>query len=398
MKSITEKTRPTTFDDVVGLQHIKDTVYYDIEGSKKQGVPYPSFIIAGPPGCSKSTVAGIIANLTGGEIHKVLGADLNKPEALYNLAIAAKDNDVIFIEEAHTIGGSSKNSKIVQAILLEWIENHQILGGADNGVLKVPKVCILLPTTNPGKLTFALRTRCRTLHTSYFSTADLTLIIKKACAKLEIPANDDEAIELLAQSSRGTPRIAIMNRLDRLQKIMIVDDIGFTMEAVQKLFKVDGINEYGLEHNDIKYCNLLYDKMIDNGGRPVSKQCLAQASGLSEDMLETVIEAYLQQIGAIQVTTRGRLLMPFGLEIIGRPPIAMSPTDILKERSVDLASVKEFIAKRGASTTTLKDVAEFLKLNPTRDAGLIKMCLSKIGYATRRRVGIKKISDTEEKI
>ncbi len=386
--NLVTETRPTTFDEVVGLRHNIDMLLYEIRGSKLRGVPLRSFIITGPPGTGKSTLAEIASRESGGQMFKFLGSNIRSPDDIYQIAATSNDGDVIYIEEAHTLGGGSTKAKFCQAILLEWIENFKILGGADI-TTHAPKVCFVLPTTNPGKLTPALRNRCKILHTSYYSLSEIRQILINAGRKININMESDEAgLRLLAQSSRGTPRIAIMDRLDGLWKMMAVDHLQFSFDTVSRYLEMNHINHWGLEHNDMRYCELLHARMEDNNNRPVSLKTMEQVTGFSTDLVTDIIESYLIQINAIQIESRGRVITPFGSHLIGKDPLNISAFDQIKLNNISEEDLLQALENEKIRSGGIKALCHTLGLKYPENSGIVKSLLHKYGFESKQRVGI----------
>lgn len=383
--SISIISRPTTLDEVVGMEDNKKLIYYAMNGSKILGDPLPSFIFAGPAGTGKTTLAQVVSNLSKrpdgspSMIFKKLASDIKTPEDLTALSLEVEDGDIVYLEEAHTLGGSGKGAKIVQATLLEWIENYKILSLLDDA----PKVSFILPTTNPGKLTQALRSRCHIIHMSYYSLENIKEILYRAGLKFGIDLSiDDEALTLLAQSSRGTPRTAIMQRLDMLRKVMAVDQLEYNVETVRLALKINNVNEWGLEPNDILYCKILYQQNLESK-KPTSKKTIEQISGISSDMMEEMIESYLLQIGAIRIDHGGRRLTDFGCAIIGKNFYSSDPTEEIDLDKLSKLMDNPFIRKGG-----MKMIANELNLRYPKDIGKMKKALFKLGLTSKQRSGI----------
>lgn len=396
---ITAITRPSTLEEIVGLEQVKQTILYTVEGSKLRGEPLPSFTICGNSGCGKSTIARIIAKYTNGEVHKYLGSDIKTINDVYEIAIKAKDGDIVYIEEAHTIGGMGQNSRLIQAVLYEWIEDFNLMGGSAYGVVNVPKVSFVFATTNAGKLLEPLRNRCKRLDVGFYTVDQLKIILTRAAAKLGLDlTTDDAATTLLAQCSRGLPRIAIMSRLDMLLNVMSVDKLGYNLETVRQFLKISGINDWGLEANDIKYCYMVDEKT--KGGRPVGKKTILQAMGIDEDLLDSLIEPYLQQIGFITIDTRGRLLTPKAYRALGINGQATPEAIRIREtiihtdnRTIDLDKLKELVQDEKIRMSGTKGLMGYfnLKYSLERDRDLMKKALHSIGLVSVQRSGIRAI-------
>lgn len=388
-EGITTSTRPTTLDEIVGMEHNKQIIKYHVGGSKKLNDPIPSFVIIGPAGCGKSTLAGIIAEISQGQVHKYMGSEIKSPDDIYQIATEVNDGDVVYIEEAHTIGSGGPKSKICQSILYEWIEDFKLTGGGSFGVVTARKVSFVFATTDPGKLTSPLRSRCQTLHVSYYTVDQIKEVLVRAGLKLGMNLQSDEAaLHLLAQSSRGTPRVAVMKRLDMVRKVMAEDDLPWSLDTVKHFMNMVGINEWGLEPNDILYCKTLYTKMRENANKPVSRRTMEQSTGFTDNMIESIIEAYLNQIGAIRIERFGRVLTPFGLSLVGATNNAVVQPTITTD--IDLTRLRADCsdpAKRKAGMRGLMAGYQLKYLYPA-DRERFKDALLACGFIAKRRVGI----------
>jgi len=392
MVTPTKITRPTSLDEIVGMEQNKRLIHYDMEGSLKLNSPPPSYIICGPAGTGKTTLAQVIAHYSGGEIYKIMGSNIKDPSDFRSLAHSATDNDIIFIEEAHTIGGGTKKAKYCQAFLLTWLEDFEIY--SEQGTENAPHVCFVLATTNPGKLSPPLRTRCKILHTSYYTLEEIKEILLRAAIKLNLDLSvDDEALTLLAQCSRGSPRIALMHRLDNLRKLMSVDNLTFSVDTMERFFHVFKVDKWGLENSDLVYCNILYDKMRHNNGNGVSQKIMIQATGFAIDMLEDMVEGYLHKIGAISIDTKGRRLTQLGFEIIGKKPIIKNGVLFMKKESkpINNDELKILLHDKELLSGGMKGLSEKLGLRYPQDNSRLKTALEQLGYTSKQRVGITKL-------
>lgn len=401
-EKIERKTiRPSTFDEIIGLDRQKILLQYEILGAIKRNKRLPHFLISSPPGLGKTTIAHILAKSTNGQIHRKLGTDIRKPMDVYDLAVNCKDGDIVFIEEAHGIG------RLASTVLLPWMEEGVIIGGRSIANLvtdKAPNVSFIFPTTNAGKLSEALRNRCLNVQIDYYSEDEIQKIIVRAG---KIYGKDlsicPEALALLAQSSRGTPRTAVEGRVEPILNIMVVDDLEFNLETVIKYFAVHNINMHGLDESDIRYCEVLYNLTKENGGRPSSFKSLCQATGYSEDVVSNIIESYLIKSGIIRVESRGRLLTKKGYKNIQKEEIMQTDNDGSTNQHVSTAvktvasatmptiDKQELRAKYDAGEVkTMQHIATMYGLIYTKaeHRNYIREVLNQIGLTTKQRAGI----------
>jgi Holliday junction DNA helicase RuvB len=144
-------------------------------------------------------------------------------------------------------------------------------------------------------------------------------IVKRAAEILEIPIEDQGALEI-ARRSRGTPRIA--NRLlKRVRDVAQIEGQGIiTDEIADKALRMLEVDEVGLDHTDRRMLNTMIRKFA---GGPVGLDTLAAAISETTDTIEDVYEPFLIQLGFINRTPRGRVVTRAGYEHLGIP----YPTD-----------------------------------------------------------------------
>lgn len=378
---ISEIARPTSLDELIGLDHIKNTIKYSIEGAKKLSNTPPPFIVQGPAGCSKTTIAKIIGKYNGGQFHETMGYNLKGPSDIETLASICKDGDTIFIEEAHSM---CKKSQIP---LLTWLEEYKLY--SESGPLDVPRVGFVFSTTNADYLIKPLRERCKILQTSFFKLDQIKQILNNASKKIGMNlGEDDNALTLLAQCSRGTPRIAIYHRLDMLRNVMAVDNLPYNNSTVEWMLKNNNIHPWGLESLDISYCETLYNKMLNSDNRPVSMKNMAQSLGVDSGMID-LAEQYLLQIDAIRIESRGRTLTAFGAALIGKNPLNTNPLSILKRiNKIDIVRLQELVKDENVRKGGMKKLSELLGLKYGPDNDIMRTALAKIGCSVRQHVGI----------
>ena len=182
--------------------------------------------------------------------------------------------------------------------------------------LDVPHFTLVGATTRSGQLSAPLRDRFGVLlRLDLYSPEELAEIIKRSARILEIPIDDEGALEI-ASRSRGTPRIA--NRLlKRVRDIAQIQFDGAITEEVSRTalarFEID---ELGLDDFDRRMLTTIINVY---GGGPVGLDTLAAAIGEESITLEDVYEPYLMQIGFLTRTPRGRCATSLAYSHLGIP-------------------------------------------------------------------------------
>ena len=306
--------RPQNLDEYIGQNKVKENMKIYIESAKKRNEPLDHFLLYGPPGLGKTTLANIIANEMKSNIKITSGPAIEKPGDLAALLTNLSEFDVLFIDEIHRL------SKNVEEILYPALEDFTLdivigKGPSSRSIrLDLPKFTLIGATTKAGSLTTPLRDRFGIINRlEMYSEEDLAKIIRRSSKILNIEIEDDASMEI-ARRSRGTPRIA--NRLlKRVRDYAIVlGDGDIDLKIAKHALNQLEIDELGLDEIDRK---LLETMIVQYQGRAVGIEALAATVGEEIDTIEDVYEPYLIQIGYIARTPRGRKVLPPAYKHLG---------------------------------------------------------------------------------
>ena len=306
--------RPKTLGDFIGHDALKQNLSVFISAARGRAEAMDHVLLYGPPGLGKTTLAHIVANELNANFRATSAPMLTKQGDLAAILTALEPMDVLFIDEIHRLPTA------IEEVLYSAMEDFKLdimLGegpSAKSVRIDLPPFTLIGATTRTGLLSNPLRDRFGIdLRLSFYSVSDLAKIIMRSA---QILGNkiDAAGAQLLAQSSRGTPRIA--NRLLKRARDFAAatgKDIIDSDIIKTTLYQLH-IDDKGLDEIDRQYLN----SIIKNyAGGPVGIDNLAAALSESADTIEDVIEPYLMQLGFIQRTPRGRVVTEFGYKHLG---------------------------------------------------------------------------------
>ena len=190
MKPLAYRIRPQEFNDIVGQDHLVGENGVITKMLNKNTLF--SFILYGPAGCGKTSIAEIIASKYPLSSFS-FNASCDTKDKLKEIANAAKyyQNTICIIDEIHRM------NKDKQDLMLPYIESGLI-------------TLIGLTTSNPyHKINPAIRSRCQIFKLNSLTSEEIAIGLKRACNNLnEIIINDD-GIKYIAALSGGDMRSAL---------------------------------------------------------------------------------------------------------------------------------------------------------------------------------------------
>ena len=324
--------RPQTLDDYVGQPSLVEKLRITLEAVKQRGEPMEHVLLHGPPGLGKTTLSHIIANEMGTHVTVTAGPALTKGGDLVGTLTKLQRGDVLFIDEIHRLPAA------VEEFIYPAMEDFKIDFTIDTGMhaktipITLKPFTLIGATTRAGLLSGPMRSRFGITHNlEFYSREDLLRILRRSAGLLGLVGDRPdssgrglaltEALQTIADRSRGTPRIA--NRLLRRVRdfAQVRADGKLSVGLVDEALRLEGVDELGLDEIDRKYLKVIGTTYE---GGPVGLEAVAATLGEDAGTLESMVEPYLLQIGFLARTRKGRQLTRAGAGHVG---VAYRETD-----------------------------------------------------------------------
>ncbi len=308
--------RPKTLHELIGQDSVREQLKIIVEAAKGRNEPVDHILFYGPPGLGKTSLAHVIANEMGANIHITAGPTIERSGDLAAILTHMKLGDVLFIDEIHRLG------RAVEEVLYPAMEDFAldiVIGkgpAAKNMRLNLPRFTVIGATTQLALLAGPLRDRFGArFRLDFYDEAAMEHIIDRAATMLRIEIKR-EGLSEIARRSRGTPRVGL-RLLRRTRDYAQTRAEGvITGPVAGESLELMGIDYLGLDDIDRR---ILKTIILNYEGGPVGLPTIAASISEDSSTIEDVYEPYLMQLGFLKRTPRGRVATLRAYEHMGYP-------------------------------------------------------------------------------
>jgi DNA polymerase-3 subunit gamma/tau len=213
---IARKWRPQTFDDLVGQQHVTDTLKNAIKNDRVAH----AYIFSGARGVGKTTAARILAkalNCVKGPTPNPCGECDSCKEIAAGTSLdvieidAASNRGIDQIRELREMVRYAPASSRSKVVILD--EAHMLTGEASNALLKTleeppDRVIFVMATTQPEDLVDTIRSRSQHFHFRALTFGEITGRLEEIAKKEDLKI-EPGAMAVIARMAEGSLRDAL---------------------------------------------------------------------------------------------------------------------------------------------------------------------------------------------
>jgi len=280
---------PASLGEMVGQRAVLDQVRVALQASVADDLPFPNALMVGPAGTGKTQAARAIAFEMRSVFHAVLGQVLVTPADLNGLLLAAKDKDVVLIDEAAFIPSEQQH-----ALLLALDQRKIVLAGGKTGrsphSITLGNFTLLLATTDEYRLIAPLIDRMRlVLRFQFYNEADLAEITRQRCRALNWSI-EDKVLLLIAKRSRGVPRLSLRLTQAARRVCRAEGEHTITVCHLLRACELEQIDEIGLGPVEQSYLRVL-------AAGASRLNVIASMLGLPPRTISQVVEPFLLRVG-----------------------------------------------------------------------------------------------------
>jgi Holliday junction DNA helicase RuvB len=316
------------FDDYIGQEIAVRRLKRAVAGAKRRGESFPHTLFHGPPGVGKTTLARVVANELDVPFIDCMAVDKKATGARFQVFNGVRFDLLTYDEFMKLIEPVWQLKPIVfidEIHKLRTAELERFYPGLQDGdwgmvvpgkyrhdppqVVKGYKtVTVIGATTELGELPAPFLDRCHKINVVPYKDDELAEIVERKAPDYRIEFADEAAIKRIVCRARRTPRIAF-----ELMEICRDVDTTLTAEEIDRIMDEEGIDDRGLTEADREYLYHLSDM------KPRSVSTMMTLMKINNPKtLQKMYENFLEGIGFIMITPRGRVITADGWEHLDR--------------------------------------------------------------------------------
>ena len=282
--------QPTSLSHLIGQEHAKKVIEVALNYAFSEQKPFPTpTLLLGPPGIGKTVFANVIAQEMCTSFTETLAQSIQTAADMHAVLLAAQHKDVVFLDECHEL------DKKLQTLLYLAIDKKRIVvnsGGRSPQSIPIADFTLLLATTDPYRLLQPLKDRAKlVVNFHYYRPEELAQMVWHRSRALDWDLHE-AVLPLIAQRSRGTPRIALRLLNSCWRYCRSEGEKTITVEHLEQSCQLEKIDEFGLDSTERRCLSAL-------AKGPTRLGVLACILGLEPRAVSHHVEPFLIRSGLI---------------------------------------------------------------------------------------------------
>ncbi len=279
---------PTSLSHIIGQRNVVEQLQVALDAAFADNKKLDDCMFSGGPGLGKSALANVLACEMASGFHELLAQSVSNIGELNAVLLAAKDKDVVFLDEIHELKPE------LQTTLYLALDKRKVFINGGKTIQSIPlaNFTLILATTDPHKCLAPLRSRMKLyLELTYLSADELALVVLQRSRALGWPL-DDDVPPLIGQRSKGTPRLALRLLQSARRVCRSEGDSTITVSHLQRACELEQLDEIGLGPSERRYLEIL-----SQGSTRLN--VIGSTLGLAPATITEVIEPFLIRSGLV---------------------------------------------------------------------------------------------------
>lgn len=281
------------FETLIGQDHIKKSLQFYVEGSKK-GNPVPPLLLTGARGLGKTEFARQMARGLGKPLLELNCSTIRNNTQFFEqvfVPVVMNNEITILFDECHCLPKELQNAFLTVFNVEKASRKHFEWQGSSMEFDFV-KQTYLFATTEPDKIFTPLKDRFEEIDFRAYSDDELKQILQ---GRLDWVEFQDNVLDKISETLRGNARSAI-KRSKQIELFCETKNTPKFGEANWKeLCGTLGISANGLTNSELQVLSILKKR----GGCTLAM--LSAATGLSRTALQRDVEMHLLRKGYMQI-------------------------------------------------------------------------------------------------
>lgn len=295
-------------DKLVGLTQEKHRFIIQMARCLKDGTPFPHTLLYGFGGSGKTQLCRSMAQTLNAHFLEVEAAALRSRDSIYNLLIIANKEALnrnkklcLFIDEIHRL--TTLQQEAFYYPLKEWRLIRVV--GDKREIVPILPFTLFAATTRLDLLDeYSLVARFpNKWKIERYSEEHLQIMIANIFRDKKFTFGP-QVLKSVAKRCLGVPRQAYNLAEKVMDHAIYRGSIWITEDDATNAFKLEGLDVYGLNKDEVRYLVELYK----SNGEAKGLHCLAGKLGVDVNTVESNIEPTLMYLGFMDRGRRGRTL------------------------------------------------------------------------------------------